>query len=86
MSTIASCELRNHTAAVLDRVSRGETYTITVHGRPVAELRRASSQRRPSIPRAELVELLDRQRVDPTLADDMAWIADGTTDELDDLA
>ncbi|KGN31453.1 hypothetical protein N802_03560 [Knoellia sinensis KCTC 19936] len=85
MPNIASRDLRNHTATVLDGVSRGETYTVTVHGRPVAELRRVSSQRRPAVPKADLVALLDRQRIDATLAADMAWITEGTTDELDDL-
>ena len=71
MPTIASRELRNHTATVLDGVARGEVYTVTVHGRPVAE--------------ADLMALLQRQRPDPTLARDMEWISEGTTDDLDDL-
>ncbi|NHN57176.1 type II toxin-antitoxin system prevent-host-death family antitoxin [Calidifontibacter sp. DB0510] len=82
MPTIASRDLRNHTASVLERVSRGETFTVTVHGRPVAELRRVASQRRPAVPLADLLALLDRQQPDATLAEDMAWIADGTTDDL----
>ncbi|MFC5382625.1 type II toxin-antitoxin system prevent-host-death family antitoxin [Aquipuribacter nitratireducens] len=85
MPTIASRELRNHTASVLERVERGEVYTVTVHGRPVAELRRVVAHRRPAVPRADLVALLDRQRPDPGLAADIAWISEGTTDELDDL-
>ena len=83
MPTIASRDLRNHTASVLEGVSRGETYTVTVHGRPVAELRRVASQRRPAVPRTELLALLDRQQPDRTLAADMAWISEGTTDDLD---
>lgn len=85
MPTIASRDLRNHTASVIEGVARGEIYTVTVHGRPVAELRRVTSQRRPAVPRAELVALLERQQPDPTLAKDMAWISEGTTDELDEL-
>lgn len=84
--TIASRDLRNHTAAVLDGVTRGEVYTVTVHGRPVAEVRRVESRRRSAVPRAELTSLLDRQRPDASLADDIAWITEGTTDELSDLA
>ena len=64
-------------------VSRGETYTVTVHGQPVAELRRVGSKRRPAVPREELIALLDRQSLDPTLADDMGWISEGATDDLD---
>lgn len=84
MPTIASRDLRNHTSTVLEGVTRGEVYTVTVHGRPVAELRRVTSQRRPGVSREELVALLERQRPDPTLAQDMAWITAGSTDELGD--
>ena len=83
MPTIASRELRNHTATVLEGVTRGEVYTVTVHGRPVAELRRVADRRRPGVPRPDVIALLDRQRPDPTLAQDMAWITEGTTDDLD---
>lgn len=85
MPTIASRELRNHTAAVLDEVGRGAVYTVTVHGRPVAELHRVTNQRRLFVPRADLTALLKRQRPDAALADDMAWISEGTTDDLGDL-
>ncbi|MEI2778071.1 MAG: type II toxin-antitoxin system prevent-host-death family antitoxin [Tetrasphaera sp.] len=85
MPTIASRDLRNHTATVLEGVSRGETYVVTVHGRAVAELSRVASQRRPAVPKADLLALLDRQQSDPTLAEDMAWITEGTTHDLDDL-
>lgn len=84
MPTIASRDLRNHTSTVLAGVTRGEVYTVTVHGRPVAELRRVTSARRPGVPRQDLLALLDRQRPDPTLAVDMAWIEQGTTDDLGD--
>lgn len=85
MPVIASRDLRNHTASVLEGVARGEIYTVTVHGRPVAEVRKVASQRRSGIPRADLLALLDRQRPDPTLAVDMAWITEGSTDDLDGL-
>ena len=38
MSMVASRELRNDTAGVLRRVQAGEEVTITVNGRPVADL------------------------------------------------
>ncbi|ANS79396.1 hypothetical protein SGUI_2000 [Serinicoccus hydrothermalis] len=82
MPTIASRDLRNHTSSVLAEVGRGEVYTVTVHGRPVAELRRVQAQRRPGIPREDLVALLDRQQPDPSLAEDLAWITEGSTDDL----
>ncbi len=85
MPMIASRDLRNHTATVLEGVTQGEVYTVTVHGRPVAELRRVISHRRPAVPKAELVALLDRQLPDSTLGDDMDWITEGATDELGPL-
>ena len=36
--TIAQRELRNHVGSVLRRAEHGERFTITVNGRPVAEL------------------------------------------------
>lgn len=82
MPTIASRDLRNHTAAVLEGVARGEVYLVTVHGRAVAEVRRAPDRRRSGVPLVEVLELLDRQALDPTLADDLHWITQGSTDEL----
>jgi prevent-host-death family protein len=38
MATIPQKELRNHVGAVLRRAEAGEQFTITVSGRPVAEL------------------------------------------------
>ncbi len=85
MPTIASRDLRNHTAAVLEGVTKGEVYTVTVHGRPVAEVHPVTRVRRTGVPTSELLSLLDRQRVDPTLATDLAWISDETTDDLGPL-
>ena len=39
MATIPQRELRNHVGDVLRRAEAGERLTITVDGRPVAELR-----------------------------------------------
>jgi prevent-host-death family protein len=39
MSEISVRELRNHGGRVLQRVARGEHLTITLDGKPVAELR-----------------------------------------------
>lgn len=38
MGTVPQKELRNNVGAVLRRVEAGETLTVTVSGRPVAEL------------------------------------------------
>lgn len=45
VSTIAQKELRNHVGEVLRRVEAGETLTVTVAGRPVAELGPAQRRR-----------------------------------------
>ncbi|MGC2192396.1 MAG: type II toxin-antitoxin system prevent-host-death family antitoxin [Candidatus Dormiibacterota bacterium] len=39
MAVVTIRELRNHGGAVVDRVSAGETVTVTRDGHPVAELR-----------------------------------------------
>lgn len=82
MTTIASRDLRNHTAAVLKQVADGTDVTITVHGEPVALITRPRQARRAGIPKQEILALLAEQRPDPTLAEDLAWISEGTTDEL----
>jgi len=38
METIGSFEAKTHLAQLLERVSRGEEFTITKHGKPVARL------------------------------------------------
>lgn len=86
MSTIASRELRNHTADVLRRVADGDSVTITVNGEAVAELIPARESRRASLTKADVLHLLDRKVVvDRTLEADIASISADTTDDLDDL-
>lgn len=38
MSVIGAFEAKTHLSELLERVERGETFTITRHGRPVAKL------------------------------------------------
>lgn len=45
METIPQKELRNQVGEVLRRVEAGETLTVTVSGRPVAELSPAARRR-----------------------------------------
>lgn len=85
MTTIASRDLRNHTASVLKQVADGVDVTVTVRGEPAALITRPRHRRRPGLPKAEFMALLDRQGPDPTLADDIAWISEGSTDELGPL-
>jgi prevent-host-death family protein len=50
MTVIAQRELRNHVSAVLKRAEQGEHFTVTVDGRPVAELRPLSTSNKPAAP------------------------------------
>jgi prevent-host-death family protein len=85
MTVIASRDLRNHTAAVLQQVADGERVTVTVHGRPVAEIGPVSSSRPRFFSRTELFAVLDRAQADPGLRRDLATLAGDTTDDLADL-
>ncbi len=73
MQSAGACEAKTHLSRLLDRVARGESLTITRHGRPVARLvpvanesreraRKASQrilERRARLGRASISELFD---------------------------
>jgi prevent-host-death family protein len=82
MSSVPSRELRNDTSGVLRRVEAGERVTVTVNGRPVAELVPVQRSRRSWIHRDELVARLRRAQADTGLRDDLARLAGDTTDDL----
>jgi len=82
MTTVASRDLRNHTADVLRQVSQGEHVTVTVNGTPVAEIIPVRAMRRASLSKAELIALLAHHQADPGLRDDLAALAGETTDDL----
>jgi prevent-host-death family protein len=82
VSSVPSRELRNDTAGVLRRVEAGERVTITVNGRPVAEMVPVQRARRSWIRREELMSRLRRVQADPGLRDDLATLAGDTTDDL----
>ncbi|MGH3929975.1 MAG: type II toxin-antitoxin system Phd/YefM family antitoxin [Pseudonocardiaceae bacterium] len=59
--TIKQSELRNNNAEIMRRVAGGETFTVTVHGQPVADLvphQRSAHRRRRLVPAAEFDEAL----------------------------
>lgn len=85
MSTIASRDLRNHTAEVLRQVSGGTHVTITVNGMPVAEISPVRSARKQFLTKADLIELISHRQADRGLADDLERLAGDTTDDLDPL-
>ncbi len=81
MAEVASRELRNNTRALLDRVEAGESVTITVDGRPVAQLEPIS--RRPRwLPRDEFVRRVQAHQADAELADELRDLAPDSTDDL----
>lgn len=83
MAEVPSRELRNNTAAVLRRVQEGEEITITVRGKPVAEVVPLGSRRASGLTFEELFRRLDNLpgEPDPTFAADMEWIRGESTDE-----
>ncbi len=75
MTTIPQRELRNNVSEILRRAEAGERFTITVAGRPVAELGPPASER-PGATFAQLREVLARSPVDPAWADDLRRMRD----------
>ena len=82
METIASRELRNHTAEALKKVQAGASLTITVNGRPAALLTPVRGTQRRWISRDDLIERLKYAQADPGLRADLARLALDTTDDL----
>jgi prevent-host-death family protein len=81
VTDIPARELRNDVSAVLRRVEAGERLRVTVSGRPVAEL--SPLPHRPTwIPWTTLVEERIHWQADPGLAQELAELLPGTTDDL----
>ena len=70
MDEVASRDLRNQTSALLDRVAGGESLCITVHGRPVAELR-PIDERPQWMSRERFIRDVLSNQADPGLLDDL---------------
>jgi prevent-host-death family protein len=85
MTTVASRDLRNHTAEVLRQVADGTRVTITVNGKPVAEIGPVRSTRPQFFTKAELVELVAHHQADRGLSHELELLAGDTTDDLDAL-
>ncbi len=75
MTTIPQRELRNSISEILRRAEGGERFTITVAGRPVAELGPPAGATRGATA-AELWQVLQRTPVDPQWAEDLARMRD----------
>ena len=70
MTTIPQRELRNNVSEILRRAEQGERFTITVAGRPVAELG-PPPRKRQGASFAELWQMLKDTPVDPEWAEDL---------------
>ena len=81
MTDIASRELRNQTRSLLDRVASGERLTITVDGRPVAELGPVARRSR-WMHRDEFVQRILANQADAGLTAELESFSDETTDDL----
>jgi prevent-host-death family protein len=77
MATIQQKELRNHVGEVLRRAEAGEQLTITVSGRPVAQL--GPVRTRQWVPSAQLADLWATPP-DPTLDKDLQALGGELTD------
>ncbi len=55
--TIAQRDLRNDNATIIDAVAKGETFIVTRHGTPVAELRPIATRVRTFVSRADVATL-----------------------------
>jgi len=71
---IRQSELRNDNAAVMRRVAEGESFVVTVNGRPVADVvpHRRDTGRRRFVPVAEVAEAFAAEPV----RDPIAWRTD----------
>ena len=80
MAQVASRELRNQTRALLDRVEAGERITVTVDGRPIADLVPTTARRR-WMPRDQFVRAVVVHQADAALRRELAALSQQTTDD-----
>jgi len=75
MTLIPQRELRNQVSAVLRRAEEGERFTVTVDGRPVAELGPLPSARKPATS-DRLAAVLAQTPVDAAWATELRELRD----------
>lgn len=68
---IRQSDLRNNNAEIMRRVAAGESFTVTVHGSPVADLvpHQRNRDRRRLVPAAELDQLIGESGPPPDAAE-----------------
>jgi prevent-host-death family protein len=74
-------DLRNRTAEVVDRVGRGESVTLTVNRRPVADIV-PHGTRMATMRASDVLSIRERHGADPDLFRTLDELAGGTVDEL----
>jgi len=74
-------ELRNQTAEVIERVQRGESLTLTVNRRPVADIVPHAVRPR-AMSAADVLAIRERHGADPDLFRTLDELAGETVDEL----
>lgn len=80
MRTIPQRELRNQSGEILRETEKGESFLITVEGRPIAML--TPYPKRRWVPRAEVMKLLASGKRDPRFFQDVAEL--GALEDLKD--
>jgi antitoxin (DNA-binding transcriptional repressor) of toxin-antitoxin stability system len=73
MAVISQDKLRNEIVAIFRRAERGERFTVTIAGRPVAELRPLPNARSLAAPE-RLAAILTETPPDPAFAEDLRRI------------
>jgi prevent-host-death family protein len=86
MDAVPSRDLRNHTAAVLQRVARGEVVAVTVHGRTVAEIHPPRDRRPTAWTRDEFIRDVLPHQADPALRDELRALDELVDDRADPWA
>lgn len=74
-------DLRNNTAEVVAAVQAGETLTLTVNRRPVADIVPHLPQRSPWVPSSALRRIAGDAAADRGLLDDLADVRGGLVDD-----
>ncbi len=69
MATIAQRDLRNRIGEILRKAERGQSFVVTIDGRPVAQL--GPIPRRQWVAREELARIFRESPSDPSLARDL---------------
>ena len=83
MTIVAQRELRNHISALLKRAEEGERFTVTVDGRPVAELGPLARTRKPASA-DRLAAVLEQTPVDRAWSSDQRDLRDADATAAED--